>query len=201
MHIAAVTMAVPPRIQSAQELAPLIGRSEEWIQQHTGVLRRRIAKDNVSPAQLATAAARQAISVAGQPDLILYAGALTQQLVPDTSAFVQSELELERVPCFTINQTCLSFIGCQATQLGTRPLGVVVLGTPLVLYRSSGSVVVAEDRCPHRNAPLLLAEWLVDSIVAVHGGKAVLPKSSSSGSQNTEFATMERRAFWKTSLY
>lgn len=53
-------------------------------------------------------------------------------------------------------------VGCQATELGLRPLGVVVLGRPLVLYRSSGSVVVAEDRCPHRNAPL--------SHGSMHGG-------------------------------
>ena len=110
MRIAAITMAVPPRVQTAQELAPLIGRTAEWIEQHTGVLRRRIADDGVSPAELAAVAAKQAIEIAGPPDLILYAGALTQQLVPDTSAFVQRELNLDGVPCFTINQTCLSFI-------------------------------------------------------------------------------------------
>ncbi len=110
MRIAAISMAVPPRVQTAVELAPLLHRSAEWIEQHTGVARRRIADDSVSPAELAATAARQAISTAGPPDLILYAGALTQQLVPDTSAFVQKELGLERIPCFTINQTCLSFI-------------------------------------------------------------------------------------------
>lgn len=123
MQFAAVTMAVPPRIQSAYELAPLIGRSEEWIQLHSGVHRRRIAEDSVSPAQLAAAAARQAISLGGNPDLIIYAGALTQQLVPDTSAFVQSELELERVPCFTINQTCLSFIAALQVAYGLLKVG------------------------------------------------------------------------------
>lgn len=103
-------MAAPPRVQTAEELAPLIQRSAEWIRDSTGVLCRRIAADDVSPSQLAAEAARQAMASAGDPDLILYAGALTQQLVPDTSAFVQRELKLERVPCFTINQTCLSFV-------------------------------------------------------------------------------------------
>ncbi len=46
------------------------------------------------------------------------------------------------------------FIGCDSAQVGKRPLGMTVLGTPLVIYRSSDGMVVAEDRCPHRNAPL-----------------------------------------------
>ena len=102
MRITAVTMAIPPRVQNAHELAPLIHRSADWIAQQTGVFRRHVADDDVSPAQLAACAARAALSSTGPPDLILYAGALTQQLVPDTSAFVQRELELERIPCFTI---------------------------------------------------------------------------------------------------
>ncbi len=110
MRIAAIAKAVPPRVQTAGELAPLIGRSEEWIVEHTGVVERRVAEDSVSPAQLAAEASREVIAQAGIPDLVLYAGALTQQLVPDTAAFVLKELSLDRVPAFTVNQTCLSFI-------------------------------------------------------------------------------------------
>lgn len=58
-------------------------------------------------------------------------------------------------------------VGCQASQLTYRPLGSVVLGTPLVLYRAGDGVVVAEDRCPHRNAPL--------SHGSVQGGAIVCP--------------------------
>lgn len=46
------------------------------------------------------------------------------------------------------------FVAAEAERLGAKPLAAVVLGTPLVLYRSGRSVVAAEDRCPHRNAPL-----------------------------------------------
>lgn len=110
MRIVAVALAVPPRIQTAEELAPLVERSAAWIEKHTGVVRRHVAEDDVSPAQLAAIAAREVLAETGPPDLVLYAGALTQQLVPDTSAFVLRELGLERVPGFTVNQTCLSFL-------------------------------------------------------------------------------------------
>jgi 3-oxoacyl-[acyl-carrier-protein] synthase-3 len=110
MRIVSVAMAAPPCIQTADDLAPLIGRSAEWIRESTGVACRRIAADVVSPSQLAAEAAQKALASTGTPDLILYAGALAQQIVPDTAAFVQRELGLERVPCFTVNQTCLSFV-------------------------------------------------------------------------------------------
>ncbi len=45
-------------------------------------------------------------------------------------------------------------VGCTSKQLGKRPVAVCVLNTPLVLFRSGNTVVAAEDRCPHRNAPL-----------------------------------------------
>jgi phenylpropionate dioxygenase-like ring-hydroxylating dioxygenase large terminal subunit len=45
-------------------------------------------------------------------------------------------------------------VGCESSQVSKSAIGVTVLGTPLVIYRPSGGIVVAEDRCPHRNAPL-----------------------------------------------
>lgn len=110
IRIASIALAIPKQIQSAAQLAPLIGRDERWIIEHTGVAERRIADDATSPAQLAAEAARSVIATAGEPDLLIYAGALTQQLVPDTSAFVLRELDLDGVPGFTVNQTCLSFV-------------------------------------------------------------------------------------------
>jgi vanillate O-demethylase monooxygenase subunit len=38
----------------------------------------------------------------------------------------------------------------------TAPFGVVLLDTPLVLYRSQGALTAALDRCPHRGARLSL---------------------------------------------
>ncbi len=46
------------------------------------------------------------------------------------------------------------FVACKLASLRNRPLAVTILGTPLVIYRSGEKVVAAEDRCPHRNAPL-----------------------------------------------
>jgi phenylpropionate dioxygenase-like ring-hydroxylating dioxygenase large terminal subunit len=45
-------------------------------------------------------------------------------------------------------------VACTLRELRLSPLAVTVMGTPLVIYRSGDSIVAAEDRCPHRNAPL-----------------------------------------------
>lgn len=51
---------------------------------------------------------------------------------------------------------------CLSGQLGTKPLGITLMDTPLVLFRdASGCPAAVLDRCAHRNAPL--------SLGSVHG--------------------------------
>ena len=47
------------------------------------------------------------------------------------------------------------YIACRSRDLRTSPLGLVIMGRHLVLFRTkSGEVAALEDRCAHRNAPL-----------------------------------------------
>src|SRR5690349_4921779 len=49
------------------------------------------------------------------------------------------------------------FILCTSRELGGRPLGRMLQGVPLVLFRGEGGKPAAlVDRCPHRNVPLSL---------------------------------------------
>ena len=41
-----------------------------------------------------------------------------------------------------------------AAEVGVAPHGVTLLDQPLVVYRGEGSLVVADDICPHRGVPL-----------------------------------------------
>jgi 3-oxoacyl-[acyl-carrier-protein] synthase-3 len=65
---------------------------------------------------MAGEAAREALNRAGLSprdlDLILFAGASFEQVLPCTAAFVQRELgdEARGVPCFDVNSTCLSYL-------------------------------------------------------------------------------------------
>ncbi|MGZ0166925.1 MAG: 3-oxoacyl-ACP synthase III family protein [Planctomycetales bacterium] len=110
IRITATNFAVSSHVQTSEALAPLIDRSADWIIERTGVLKRHIAGTIKDPAVLAGQAARPLIEQHGEPDLVLYAGALPRQAVPDTSVFVHRKLRLTSVPCFSINASCLSFL-------------------------------------------------------------------------------------------
>ena len=45
-------------------------------------------------------------------------------------------------------------VACTAAELKRRPLSRVVLGLPIVLFRSGIEIGALIDRCPHRNVPL-----------------------------------------------
>jgi phenylpropionate dioxygenase-like ring-hydroxylating dioxygenase large terminal subunit len=49
------------------------------------------------------------------------------------------------------------YVACLASELGSAPRPVTILGTPLVLFRDgAGRAAALLDRCPHRNVPLSL---------------------------------------------
>lgn len=110
MRVVAGGIAVPDYIQTAEELAPLIGKTAEWIVKRCGVRNRRTGPPEMGSPQLAAQAARIALAGQLQPDLILYAGGVKHQAVPDTSVFVSHALGFDGVPSFSIDATCLSFL-------------------------------------------------------------------------------------------
>jgi len=108
IQISRVAKYAAPLIETAEDLAPRVGRSVDWIVQHTGVSRRHICTTSME-AQAAEAA-RAAIGNGPPPDLIVNASLTPRQLIPDTSVFIQRELGLSGVPSFSIHATCLSFL-------------------------------------------------------------------------------------------
>lgn len=109
-HIAAIDFAVPAKSQSAEELARIVGRSESWVRENVGVHRRYVSQVTDDPAALAASIARPIIEQVGKPDLVIHAGAMPRQLLPDTSVFVLDLLQLHGVPGFSVNSACLSFL-------------------------------------------------------------------------------------------
>ncbi|MEL7497868.1 MAG: ketoacyl-ACP synthase III [Planctomycetota bacterium] len=108
--IVAINHAAPPTIETAEQLAPRIGKSPDWIVENAGVACRHTALPGEDPAELVADVAKPLLDQCGSPDLILNAGAMHRQMVPDTSVFIARSLGVEEVPAFTINATCLSFV-------------------------------------------------------------------------------------------
>lgn len=98
----------PERVETAQDLAPRIGKSPRWIERVTGVHRRHVADEPMNV--MAAKAARQALGEGPPPDLVLNASLTPLQLIPDSSVFILEELGLGGTPSFSIHATCLSFL-------------------------------------------------------------------------------------------
>ncbi len=107
VKITGTGLYIPPKIQTALELAPKINKSAQWIIERSGVSERRISDIDVD--QMGGIAGKEALN-GGKPDLIINASGVPKQTIPDTSIFHQRELGLNGIPSFSIHSTCLSFI-------------------------------------------------------------------------------------------
>lgn len=113
---------LPPRVQTAEELAPQLGVTPRWIRRRTGVVERRIADEDI--AVLAARAGRAALGSGPPPTLLLNCGLSPAQLIPDTSVFVQKELGLTGIPSFSVHATCLGFLAALQTAAGLLHAGL-----------------------------------------------------------------------------
>lgn len=98
----------PPQVETAGDLAPRIGRSEDWIRRRTGVVERRVAQEPMDV--MAAHAIRQALGDSPPPDLLLNASLTPVQLIPDSSVFISHQLGWEGIPSFSVHATCMSFL-------------------------------------------------------------------------------------------
>ena len=57
-----------------------------------------------------------------------------------------------------------------AAELGSGPVGAVLLDQPLVIYKCGEAIVVADDLCPHRGVPLSMGSQDGDGIRCIYHG-------------------------------
>ena len=113
IKITGVGLYLPPQIETAEDIAPKIGKSVEWIIEKSGVKERRISTIDVD--QMGAIAGKEALGTSSEPDLIINASGVPKQTIPDTSTFYQREMGFEGIPSFSIHCTCLSFIAALNT--------------------------------------------------------------------------------------
>ncbi|MDX1649248.1 MAG: beta-ketoacyl-ACP synthase III [Myxococcota bacterium] len=111
-------MCVPDRVVTNKDLEQWMDTSDEWIRQRSGIVERRWIEEDQQPADLAEAAARQALEAAGleadQVDAIVLATLSPQADFPGTSFFLQEKLG-GTTPCFDLRAQCSGFLYALAT--------------------------------------------------------------------------------------
>ena len=115
VRITGCRLAVPPGVEDNAVIGARTGQTPEWIAQTTGVHRRHVASEDTDPATLAVEVAQQVIAETGRPDLLIYAGAIPRQTLPEDSTQVLRLLKLDGVPGFSVNASCLSFLVAMRT--------------------------------------------------------------------------------------
>jgi len=108
VKVTGVGLYLPPKIETAEDIAPKIEKPVDWIIEKSGVSERRVSEIDVD--QMGAIAGKEALGKSGKPDLIINASGVPKQTIPDTSTFYQRELGFEGIPSFSVHCTCLSFI-------------------------------------------------------------------------------------------
>ncbi len=110
---------LPEKVLTNDELSLMVETTDEWIQERTGIRRRHIAAKDEFTSDLATAAARDALRMAGvKPesiDLIVLATTTPDQTFPATATAVQAKLGLTGGAAFDVQAVCSGFLFALAT--------------------------------------------------------------------------------------
>jgi 3-oxoacyl-[acyl-carrier-protein] synthase-3 len=127
---------LPSFVETAEDLAPRVGRSARWIVRRTGVQERRISEESMDV--MGARAAEAALGDGPLPDLIINASLTPIQLIPDSSVFIQKALGTSGIASFSVHATCLSFL--VGLQTAGAMLAVGLYKRILVVSAEQGSV-------------------------------------------------------------
>ena len=177
---------VPDRVLDNNEIAQFVDTSDQWIQERTGVARRRIAVEETT-SSMAAEAGRQAIEEAGvkpeEIDMILAATATPDHIFPCAACEIQEKLQAVNAVCFDLNAACSGFLFAYQTAQAYIAAGIyrtiLVVGSEclsrVVDWEDRGTCILFGDGS---GAALLKAAEGRNCISAAHsdgkGGPALL---------------------------
>lgn len=123
---------LPPAVLSNDDLAKITDTTDEWITTRTGIRERRIS--HVGTSELGRVAAERALACAGRKaediDVIVFASATPELLVPNTASRLQLALGNHHAAAFDLNSGCTGFVYGQkiaADHIGNNPDDVVLV--------------------------------------------------------------------------
>ncbi len=124
---------LPEQIVENPELEAALGLEPGWIEQRTGVVRRRVARADQAVSDLAIAAGRSALERISPNDreaigTLILATSTPDHLLPPTAPRVAFELELGKAAAFDMAVACSGFVyGLQMADALCRTQGRSVL--------------------------------------------------------------------------
>ncbi|MBN2129317.1 MAG: ketoacyl-ACP synthase III [Sedimentisphaerales bacterium] len=148
---------VPSKILTNDDLSHMVKTSNEWITTRTGIKERHITSDEETTADLAIAAAKEALDYAGldpaELDLITVATITPEMVFPSTACFVQRALGATKAWAFDIAAACSGFVYSlhlvhQLMQTGRLDSALVIGAetlTKITNWKDRGSCILFGD--------------------------------------------------------
>jgi len=141
--IVGIGHAVPPTVVANAAIAQRLGVDEDWIASRTGTSERHVLAPGERLADVATAAAAQALAAADvaptELDLVVIATTSPDEMSPHTSAWVAGELGSPQAGTMDISAACTGFlaalsVGVSAIESGRARHAVIVGADGLSRY-------------------------------------------------------------------
>ncbi|MDH5766639.1 MAG: 3-oxoacyl-ACP synthase, partial [Gammaproteobacteria bacterium] len=105
---------LPEKIVTNLDLEKTVDTTDQWIRERTGIEQRHVAADGEVTSDLATAAAKNAMEMAGKTakdiDLIIVATTTPDQIFPSTACLVQQKLGIHGCAAFDVQAVCTGFV-------------------------------------------------------------------------------------------
>lgn len=110
---------LPEKCMTNEDLSKIVETSDAWITERTGIKTRYIAAEGELTSDIATAAAKKAMEMAGVTaddiDLIVMATTTPDRTFPATASAVQEKLGVTQGAAFDIQAVCSGFVFALAT--------------------------------------------------------------------------------------
>src|SRR6266513_5916101 len=182
---------LPAQLVTNAELARRIDTSDEWVRSRTGIRQRYIAAPDEQTSDLALAASREALTIAGiapaDLDLIVVATTTPDMIFPSTACILQAKLGASGGPAFDVQAVCSGFVYALAmadlmiksgavrnalvvgAEIYSRILDWNDRGTCVLFGDGAGAVVLVPSEAPGILSSHLHADGRYRSILCVPG--------------------------------
>ncbi len=204
---------LPAQLVTNADLARRIDTSDEWVRSRTGIRQRYIAAPDEQTSDLALAASREALTIAGiapaDLDLVVVATTTPDMIFPSTACILQAKLGASGGPAFDVQAVCSGFVYALAmadlmiksgavrnalvvgAEIYSRILDWNDRGTCVLFGDGAGAVVLAPSHTPGILSSHLHADGRYRDILAVPGTVA------NGKIQGTPFLHMDGGAVFK----
>jgi 3-oxoacyl-[acyl-carrier-protein] synthase-3 len=215
---------LPEKVVTNDELAKIIETSDAWIRERTGIGARRIAAEGEATSDMATAASKKALEMAGisaeDLDMIVVGTVTPDMPFPAAATFVQAKLGAKKAFCYDVSAACAGSLFALAIADKFIKTGdvknVLVVGAELltrivdwkdrascVLFGDgAGAMVMTAEKRPDRGllSTHLHTDGTKTGILCIPGGGSAKPFSPAVFEAREHYVKMNGREVYKVAV-